>query len=320
MKILSVKNKTILIIFLVCLFTSTSNAIEFADPTVDSKKEKLHWDIDDQIRVSYMPPCRLSETYIDWQEDSMTHWLFKKIDFFHALRGYSHEEFMVCKEPGLRVTNRNKKNGVFDYGHPNSISINGTSVSLHTYEHRKLNKGDINNFQILKTAIENSSEIVISVRSKRQEYDYFKDEYKPHKINFSRVLLLGGYIEDANNKNKTLTRVKINSRNSEIRTRYIFVIFYDLLAVILIISALFSYRRYMHQKLKGITLTIYGYIIRNLSTLNVYLQRVKLLNRNKIGDGRSIPRELLDWKQLYNEGEITKEEYESAKNRLLNRQ
>ena len=307
--------KLLLFIFsLTISINSFAKELNQETPKKDKDTGGIFWDLDAEIRLEYIPICKLNG--ITYSNSNIFNFM-KAIDLFSVL---GREQFVHCKERGFRVVNKLREDKGFTTKSLKRVFINDVELYLETTKDAKTNKYS-ENYQPIYSAIQSDSPVIVTIGNKIPYKDSHKELLEqlrgsPSKIKVTSKLLLVGYSElDEFDKINYINLQNIaDKKNNE---SYKSIVIYNLIILLLLIIVLFLYRSLIHPILKNKLQKTYREITKYLKTdTNPKKPDVGIIKADKM-KSYSVADELIKWTQLKEDGHITEKEYQEARKKLL---
>jgi hypothetical protein len=327
-----------LFIFLILFFLPV-NILASELPTVDGVLNvdtgELFWDLNSGYRLQYVSPCELiSNTGYSNMFLFVEGLPIEDLDYFD-----DKEKYVNCENSGLRVINRLTQDGGFSYNEKEKIyiEINDKEISIDTKvtDHFSAQFNHTNNFKPIYVSMVVNSEVVVRVYysnldfSERvnQAFNFYNTTItsKSEKVDSDPFKLIFEGIIDTTNiaKSDNITRQVLqeeaNIHNKKLQNKLYLLCFYNLILIVFVIL--------FHL---FITIKIFKFVKNKYSK---YKPKVKdqlssffsteSRNSNIIKSGKlksySVADELLKWNKLKEDGIVSEEEYNQARNKLFER-
>ena len=311
-----------LILYVLCLFaiSFTVSASPTGLPGTLTETGDLYWDINSEVRLKYIPLCRLSE-YGDHSRDTVLHSIINKLDLFSVLGYNNSEKYINCSGRGLRLIYKLREDSLFpiDYNDNNEITINDKALNFATKRYPSL--GDYynsENYQKIYSAIQTNARVIVSVKSIGYSTRIKSIISGKPSILLQRHISIKN-IKKSDDLSKYVLQGSVDELNTKIKKKYKFIILYDLLLAIALIVFLILLKARVYPLVKNIfgfsKVLIYKLVGRVLNVINL---DSKIIKADKLKT-YSVSDELLRWAKLKEDGHISDLEYEEARKKLLDR-
>jgi len=280
-----------------------------AEEVFDESTGELHWDINSEVRLKYIPSCRIDGP-LDSVNNSNLHHLIKSIDIFSVFDYYDNERYVICKGRGLRAIYRLREDGLFPKPYSKNISINGENIE-YTYQGFSILKDsdDSENYQKIFSASQTKSTVTAKILPKNTYSIEGESTITGQLINISNI------DESDAIQNSQLQQLVINL-NKEIRTKYKFVIMLALALVFAILAMLLLYKFKVHPVVKAVSAIAFTRIKNVFHPLRKNGGTTNIIKKDSL-KSYSVADELLKWAKLRDEGHISKAEFDAARKKIL---
>ena len=279
-------------------------AINLVSETFNTETGELFWDINKEVRLKYISGCQISNS----DKASAVYNIIKSIDLFLQIHYYETMSVVECKERGLRVIYKLRQDGLFPPMYK-SITINNKDLNYASTIYPTLRSYyDKDNYQAIYAAIQTKSLVTVKIKERYSRYSS-----RPFSAKIISILNLDN--SDAI-KVKILGKAVI-AKNNKLREKYKYVIIYNILGLLAVIVLLIIYKLKVHPLAK----TILSKSKSTLAAIPNLLHRFKKDNIGIIKSDKmrsySVADELLKWAELKKNGDVSEEEYNIARNKIL---
>lgn len=304
----------ITILIFLCSLSSialSKNALE----KFNSSTGELYWDISPEYRLSYIPNCGINKLK-SYDTGSELHEAMRNMDVFGILRN-TNESVMLCDGRGIRILYRLREDNIPPYDHINRVFINNKIISAPLIVEKYKTKLDIEDYQQIYSAIQTGKSITVQIKTKINSYDFTYGDMKG-KLLSSHIINIDN-MSKADDIHKRRAQASIKNINSKLSMKYIYILIYDLLIIIGLILIFLVYKSKIHPVLKGVLLTTKEKIYKQYhSVVNRKTSDVNIVKSDNL-KAYSVADELLKWAKLKEDGLVTEQQFEEARQKLLNR-
>jgi len=318
----------ILIIFFGSPEKLIASPLEEAPTTFNTKTGELYWDISERIRIKYLASCEIYHlSYKPYNYESILKKFLNNVDFFNILsRGSMDLSCNSQGRPGLVVVNRLRSNGSIshldtdNWGQHYVVSLNGNKLHLL----RLLKEHDNQNYQHLFAALQLNKKVIIQevvlgsgfrenyriLRSKKQGSLIFNKLLNEKVINISEI-------NNAEVLTKVLLQKKIDEDKENKAMLYESVLLYAAIVFLVSIIVLMFYLKLVHPIFKRVTFQVYCKAKELvLKKRKVTTNGTSVIKSDKF-TSYSVADEILKWAKMRDEGIVSEEEFEKAKDDML---
>lgn len=272
---------------------------------------ELYWDLDGEIRIRYIPICKVKEGSRSSLDE-----LIAELDYFSIL-DYAHPTEVDCSKIGLRAAYILREDEMFPANYQKSITINDEKIEYYTHGLWSIRgNSDSSNYQHMYSAMQSKAPVVAAIYSgyyfKSLRESFFTQD--PPEL---ELVLNTSNLGEADELSKNIAMIQSSKENSKIYRKYWII---GLLNGTLLFCSLFGFYFIIRRTMRALAVASSQSRPLKSAALGI-IKKIKPTKSAIIKTDNlktySVADELLKWTNLKQAGIVSEEEFQEARNKIM---